>query len=77
MRSCKFINIYNESQNEHLECEIMYYENKCFLLRFIYVFELIGITQQHITIALNLFSEFKISIIIDNYRYFYANLFDN
>ena len=34
-RSCKFISIYGESQNEHLECEIMYYENKCFLLRFI------------------------------------------
>ena len=41
MRSYKFISIYNESQNEHLEYELMYYENKCFLLRFIYAFELI------------------------------------
>ena len=28
--SCKFTSIYNKSQNEHLECEIMYYENKVF-----------------------------------------------
>ena len=30
-----------------------------------------GITQ-HTTITLNLFSEFQILIIIDNYRYFFA-----
>ena len=38
---------------------------------------LIRITQQHTIITLKLISEFKIFIIIDKYRYFLQNLFDN
>ena len=67
-RSCKFNNIYNES---HLECEIMYYENNFFVMRFIYAFELIIRNNTTHTITLNLFSEFQISPIIDNYWYFF------
>ena len=41
-RSCKIINIYNESQNEHLEREIIYYENKCFYWGFYMLLSSLG-----------------------------------
>ena len=57
--------------NPILNVKLCITKTNVFVMRFIYALSLLSGITQHTTITLNLFSEFKISIIIDNYDIFF------
>ena len=75
IKLCVVANSVIFTTNPILNVKFCITKTNVFVMRFIYAFELI--IRNNTTITLNLFPEFQISIIIDNYRYFFQNVFDN